>query len=59
MEIARQLAERKVYSKIYMGRYSFEALYTPLFWLEYNEKLVEELADKRGTWFGTCRGIDL
>jgi len=42
-----------------MGRYSFEALYTPMFWLEYNEELLAKLADKRGTWFGTCRKINL
>lgn len=59
LEMAKQLEERNVYSKIYIGRYSFEALYTPMFWLEYNEKLAKELKDKRGTWFGTCRGIDL
>ena len=59
LEIARQLSEKNVYPKIYIGRYSFESLYTPEFLLEYNEELETELENKRGTWFGTCRGIDL
>jgi len=59
LKIAKHLEERKVYSKIFIGRYSFEALYTPMFWLEYNQQLEEELEDKRGTWFGTCRDINL
>ena len=59
LEITRQLSEKNVYPKIYIGRYSFESLYTPEFLLEYNEELETELESKRGTWFGTCRGIDL
>jgi len=59
LQLAKELTERKVYSDIYLGRYSFEALYTPEFWLRYSKELEAELEDKRGTWFGTCRGIDL
>lgn len=59
LDFAKQLSEREIYSTIYLGRFSFESLYTPEFWVEYSEELEEELADKRGTWFGTCRGIFL
>lgn len=59
MRLANNLKQDQVYDRIYLGRYSFESLYTPEFWLEYNWRLVETLKDKRGCFFGTCRGIDL
>jgi len=59
MRLANNLKQDQVYDRIYLGRYSFESLYTPKFWLEYNWRLVEALKDKRGCFFGTCRGIDL
>ena len=59
MRIANNLKQNRVYDNIYLGRYSFESLYTPEFWLEYNWRLVEALKNKRGCYFGTCRGIDL
>lgn len=59
MRLANNLKQDQVYDNIYLGRYSFESLYTPEFWLEYNWRLVETLKDKRGCYFGTCRGIDL
>jgi len=59
MRLANNLKQDQVYDKIYLGRYSFESLYTTEFWLEYNWRLVERLKDKRGCYFGTCRGIDL
>lgn len=57
MRLAKNLKE--VYSKVFIGKYSFESLYTPSFWMEYNEELEDFVKDKRGTFFGTCRGIDL
>lgn len=57
--IANNLEEFHVYEKVFIGKYSFESLYTPEFWLEYNWRLVERLKNKRGCYFGTCRGIDL
>lgn len=59
MRLANNLQQDQVYDKIYLGRYSFESLYTPEFHMEYNWRLVENLKDKRGCYFGTCRGIDL
>lgn len=59
MGIANNLAEDRVYDKVFIGKYSFEALYTPSFWLEHNWRLVERVKNKRGTYFGTSRGIDL
>lgn len=57
MRLARNLS--KVYNKVFIAKYSFEGLYKPEFWLEYNEVLVKDIEPKRGTYFGTCRGIDL
>lgn len=59
MRLAKNLKEKRVYNKIFIGRYSFESLYTPVFWLEYYDELEDFVKDKRGTFFGTCRGIDL
>ena len=59
MELANQLSRRNLYDKIYIGRYSFESLYTPEFLLEYNSRLIEMLKTKRGSYFGTCRDIEL
>lgn len=58
MRLAQNLS--KVYNKVFIGKYSFEGLYKPReYWLVYNEALVREIEPKRGTYFGTCRGIDL
>lgn len=57
MRLAQNLS--KVYNKVFIAKYSFEGLYKPKFWLEYNESLVKTVEPKRGTYFGTCRGIDL
>lgn len=59
MRIANNLDYLKVYDKVFIGKYSFESLYKPEFWTEYNWRLVERLKVKRGTYFGTSRGIDL
>lgn len=59
MRLANNLAENKVYDKVFIGKYSFDALYTPELWFEYNWLLVEYVKDKRGTFFGTSRGSDL
>lgn len=57
MRLGKNLS--KVYGKVFIAKYSFEGLYKPEFWLEYNEVLVKDIEPKRGTYFGTCRGIDL
>lgn len=59
VRLANNLKQNHVYNKIFMGKYSFEALFKPDLWLEYNWRLVETLKDKRGTYFGTCREVDL
>lgn len=59
MRIANNLDYLKVYQRVFIGKYSFESLYKPEFWTEYNWRLVEKLKTKRGTYFGTARGIDL
>lgn len=59
MRIGKNLSNSKVYDKNFIGNYSFESIYTPEFIREYNDELVTEVREKRGTWFGTCRGIDL
>lgn len=57
MRLAYNLS--KVYNKVYIAKYSFEGLYKTEFWIEYNENLIKTIESKRGTYFGTCRGIDL
>lgn len=57
--IARWLFQNAIYDTIYLGKYSFLSFYDLSLWLEYNEKLEQFLEDKRGTFFGTCRGIDM
>lgn len=59
MRIANNLDYLKVYDKVFIGKYSFESLYKPELWEEYNWRMVERLKNKRGTYFGTSRGIDL
>lgn len=46
-----------IYDRVFLGFYSFEALYTKSFWIEYNLSLSYYLSCKRGTYFGTCRDI--
>lgn len=58
LRLARGLKFGGAYDKVFLARFSFEGLYTPQYWLEYNEQLEKELKFKRGTWFGTCRDID-
>ena len=57
MRIAKNLCN--VYEKVFIGKYSFEALINPEFLEEYDENLVQLVQGKRGTFFGTSRGIDL
>lgn len=56
--IASGLSRKFVYNQIYLGQYSFESLYDDSKWFEYGH-FFPEVATKRGTFFGTCRGIDL
>ena len=57
MRIAENLS--KIYDKTYIGRFSFESLYTPEFIIPYNDELIQKVNGKRGSYFGTSRGIDL
>lgn len=57
LRLAHNLTE--LYDKVYIGKYSFESLCTPEFWLEYNEELEKGLEKKRGTYFGTSRHVNL
>lgn len=57
--IARGLYEKKVYDRVILGHYSFMSLYTPSLWENFDEELDRKLEDVRGTYFGTCRGIDM
>lgn len=59
MRLAHNLSNSQCFDTVYIGQYSFESLYTPEFLKEYNPELVEEVKSKRGTFFGTCRGIYL
>lgn len=59
MRLGENLSKTKLFDKIYIGQYSFESFYTPKFMREYNCLLQEEVKDKRGTIFGTCRGVNL
>lgn len=49
----------KIFNQVFIGEYSFESFFTPSFIREYNDSLIKEVIGKRGTYFGTCRGIDL
>lgn len=59
MRIASELQFYRVYNEIFIGKHSFEALYTPNFGLKHDKKLIQNAKQKRGTFFGTSRGIDL
>ena len=59
MRIAEELRNVDTYHKIFIGKYSFEALFTPEYWLEYNKTLIQDVKDKRGSYFGTSRGFFL
>lgn len=59
MRLAKTLSKERVYDRIAIGKFSFEALLTPIFISWYSDSLEEYVKDKRGTYFGTCRGIDL
>lgn len=59
-EVIMRLASlvKPFYSSVKIGLFSFESLYNSEFIMDYEEAL--ELAQgKRGTFFGTCRSIDL
>ena len=59
LRIGKNLYESQLFDKIFIGRYSFESFYTPEFMMDYSLFLDKNLKDKRGTYFGTCRGINL
>ena len=57
MRLAKEVSP--IFSSIEIGMYSFESLYNPDFIVNYNGELIENAKTKRGTFFGTCRDIDL
>lgn len=60
VRIGKELWESKVYDKVYFGKYSFLSLSDSSLWLEYNGRAFDEfISNKRGTYFGTCRGVDM
>lgn len=60
LRLARTLKLSDAYDNIIIGKYSFESLYTKEFWYDYRGSETEDFFRyKRGTCFGTCRGIDL
>ena len=59
LRTAKNVSKIGAFKKVFIGEFSFESLYTPEFICEYNEELASESENKRGTCFGTCRGIDL
>ncbi|MCL1795851.1 MAG: 6-phosphofructokinase [Clostridia bacterium] len=59
MGLAKGLFERGAFNQIYIGCYSFESLYKRELWKKYDSHLERELEGRRGTYFGTCRGIDM
>ena len=59
LRIAEGLYSRKIYDNIFLGKYSFMSLYNKDLWIPYDYKVEESLSNARGTFFGTCRGIDL
>lgn len=60
-EVIRRIARglQEVYDRIILGKYSFMSLYTPSLWEVFDENLDRKLDNVRGTYFGTCRGIDM
>ena len=57
MRIAMNLST--IYSKVFIGKYSFESLYTPEYMCFYDKNLIQLVSNKRGTFFGTSRDINL
>lgn len=59
MRISQNLSTLTHFDTVYIGQFSFESLYSRKYIKKYNMDLVNEVKDKRGTYFGTSRGIDL
>lgn len=59
LRIANGIWENDIYDIVFLGKYSFMSLYDPLLWIPYNSQVARQLEGVRGTFFGTCRGIDL
>ena len=59
LRLAKTLSKKGVYDSIFIGKFSFEALLNPGYVSRYDESLEAIVKDKRGTYFGTCREIDL
>lgn len=59
LRIASGLWDAKIYQHIFLGRYSFMSLYDKTLWLDYDLDTEAYLEKNRGTYFGTCRDINL
>lgn len=59
LRLARDLYSKKMDKPIFIGKYSFMSLYQKDLWVMYTKENEEHLRSKRGTFFGTCRKIDL
>jgi len=59
LRTARNVADMSMFDKVFIAKYSFESLYTPEFICEYTQELASNAKNKRGAFFGTCRGVDL
>jgi 6-phosphofructokinase len=59
MYLGKNIYLSNKFKKVYLGKYSFESFFNPDYLMEYNEELEKLVSDKRGTYFGTCRDIDL
>lgn len=59
LRIADGISKLNVFDDVYLGKYSFISLYDSSLWIPYSTQLPKELEKTRGTFFGTCRGINL
>lgn len=59
LNIANKLECEAVFDTIFLGKYSFMSMYNSDYWIEYNAETQVWLEGLRGTFLGTCRGIDL
>lgn len=59
LNVVRELSSKHVYDEIYLGKYSFMSMYDHTLWMRYNRTTELMLKNERGTFFGTCRGIDM
>lgn len=59
VRIAEEIFGTNTYDNLFIGRYSFMSLYDLSFQIPYLKDTAKKMQDVRGTYLGTCRGIDL